>query len=1110
MPETPDDLREWLQAATAEGVLGRLLDRGLARGMIWHNGRVPPGAPSFSRSLTADLLDYAHTLVAVTLRLRDVAPAAPLVERAFLAAGEAIEAAVHRDAVHNATGFHRVTCAAAFHLAGYSARAYSMLPAPAAIHNLSPTEVVLVHLMRRQLDQVADMASSWLLNDDNADAAIARRLAASPAFQMDDACDAIMTTSFMRAVVLFDHATVTGNPELVAHAVQELRTLVTAARDLNAVSHWWTATLALHLLQELWHVSFHNTIQLLPADDADGARWRRLRQGYIQRLRQRGRAAIELWPSQIKAAHRALDPLDDLVVALPTGAGKTRIAELCVLRAAASGRRVIYVTPLRALSAQIERDLVETFSPLGFSVSALYGSAAIESEDVATLRTAVVVVATPEKLDFALRNDPHIIDDVGLVILDEGHMLGPGEREVRYEALVQRLLHRGDAGMRRIVCLSALFPAPDDMVDLVAWIRRDVPGEAVHDTWRPTRQRFGELTWLSTAARLTVEVGEENPFIPRFVEAVEPPAGSRRRTAFPRNKRELVLAAAWRFVEQGKNVLVYCPLRKSVEPLGKLVDTCVRQGVLKSLGRVEAPVRAALAAGSEWLGRAHPAVRCLEYGVALHHGGLPRPFLNEVEGLMRLGYCRVIIASPTLAQGLNLSASVLLVPSIWRNRKVIPAGEFANIAGRAGRAFVDVEGLVLHVAWERERSRRQWGVQMWRDLINRAKGPLVRSGILMVTMQIYARIAAASELPISEVMEYVTGNARAWELDEKRLQRVGIASAEWERDLASLDAAVLVLLDAATEDGDMKETVSHVLRGSLFSRQAESGHAEEMVVARARYIWSRTGVAQRRGYHAAGVGLKAGEFLNKNIGILMHLLGQAEALLSTGNEESAATTIVDFGDLVFQVAPFRPRELPEKWKLGLRAWVLGREWAEVLDMCGEEESDLFQDAFVYRLPWAMEATRVYALAVGHGGAEDIGGLAAVAVEVGSANRSEMVLLRSGLGSRTAARAAVYSTGAEFDDRAGMLRWARSEAVVGATGLDGWPTKQGRQAWLRFHGRLGSRTAARAAVYSTGAEFDDRAGMLRWARSEAVVGATGLDGWPTKQGRVRPGCGSMGG
>jgi replicative superfamily II helicase len=283
------------------------------------------------------------------------------------------------------------------------------------------------------------------------------------------------------------------------------------------------------------------------------------------------------------------------------------------------------VTPLRALTAQVERDLGETFHPLGFVVSPLYGSAAIESGDAEAFREGNIVVATPEKIDFALRNDPAILDDIGLVVLDEGHMLGPNEREVRYEALVQRMLKRSDSSNRRMICLSALFPTPEEMTDLVAWIRQDEPGIPVHSTWRPTRQRFGVLSWTNNAARLDVKVEEERPFVQRFIEPVHPPPNSRRRKSFPNDKNELTLAAAWRFVEQAKDVLVYCSLRGSVETLGRLLLKCIAQGVLNPLREENQRIKNAMATGREWLPADHPAVQCLRYGIALHHGGLTLP-----------------------------------------------------------------------------------------------------------------------------------------------------------------------------------------------------------------------------------------------------------------------------------------------------------------------------------------------------------------------------------------------------------------------------------------------------------------------------------------------------
>ena len=95
---------------------------------------------------------------------------------------------------------------------------------------------------------------------------------------------------------------------------------------------------------------------------------------------------------------------------------------------------------------------------MGKSISTLYGSIGTSRFESDALKTRDIIVATPEKLDFALRNDPSILDDVGLVVLDEGHMIGLGEREVRYEAQIQRLLSREDADSRRIVSPPSQWP----------------------------------------------------------------------------------------------------------------------------------------------------------------------------------------------------------------------------------------------------------------------------------------------------------------------------------------------------------------------------------------------------------------------------------------------------------------------------------------------------------------------------------------------------------------------------------------------------------------------------------------------------------------------------
>jgi replicative superfamily II helicase len=212
---------------------------------------------------------------------------------------------------------------------------------------------------------------------------------------------------------------------------------VKLAADEGCVPLWWIARLCLSLIDDLWQHSLHVNLPAVAPEGGEG-KYPQLRDLFLASLYGRKTAEVELWPSQLAAARRSSDLSDDLVVALPTSAGKTRVAELAALMTLSTGKRVLIVTPLRALSAQTERSFRNTFAPLGFAVSSLYGASGISAGDEDALRSKNIVIATPEKLDFALRNDANLIDDVGLIILDEGHMIGPTEREIRYEILVQR------------------------------------------------------------------------------------------------------------------------------------------------------------------------------------------------------------------------------------------------------------------------------------------------------------------------------------------------------------------------------------------------------------------------------------------------------------------------------------------------------------------------------------------------------------------------------------------------------------------------------------------------------------------------------------------------
>jgi len=653
--ETVETLTAKLASLVRPAHRGQLLARGLARGMIWSDGTLPPESPNFSPQLTVDLLDHGYRILdAATSLVELLGSSNEDTDRGLRLAGEAIESAVRRgETAESARGFHLVCAAAAFHIAHYSARSYCLLRGELGSLNLSSPELLLCILMKRDLAVLQRECFSWVRNPEHSDERIADRLASEEDdFAAEDALFLALAANFCRAMAIFEFGLLRGESGFVQEAVDRLTAGLTAAANSGHVPMWWLTRLARFLIDDLWMQSYH--VRLPQTPPGQGGDWNRLRHQFIHLMASRDLAHVEFWPSQIAAASRVVDGSDDLVVALPTSSGKTRIAEICILRCLAEGRRAIYVTPLRALSAQVESLLAATFRPLGFSTTAVYGASGVAAADVETLRSGNIVVATPEKLDFAIRQDPDVISDVGIIVLDEGHMIGLGEREIRYEALVQRLLQRSDADSRRIVCLSAIFSPGPSFDAFTEWIRSGNPGEAIRSVWRPTRQRRGELVWRGTGARLDYSVEGTNVFVPRFVEAAEPKG--RRRKPFPQDRNELIVATAAKFAAEGKATLVYCPIRKSVETLAESFLTAHRQGYFS----VELPddhqqrVADAERVGKEWLGESHPAVKSLQIGVAVHHGQLPRAFLREIENLLKDRVLRVAVSSPTLAQGVDL------------------------------------------------------------------------------------------------------------------------------------------------------------------------------------------------------------------------------------------------------------------------------------------------------------------------------------------------------------------------------------------------------------------------------------------------------------------------
>jgi hypothetical protein len=1076
MPVTAEAIEAAIDEAITPGFRGNLVARGQARAMIWRDGVLPAGAPVFAAQLTNDLHGYAYALLALGLRLIDLDGDRSRARAAFEQAASALESVIVRGERGTPDrDFHFVMAAASYHLARLSARAFSLLAILRSDDNFSPIERALALLMLRELDTLERLALDFRLEGGGSDESVAALLEAEDDGEggedpeggdgsvLLEAVDRSLTDRFFAAIAIFLLALERGEAALVGEAVAILSEGMAASGELNMVPQWWGHRIAIHLLRDLWAASFHQVLPLLPNGGA-AEEWPKLRPLFLAILQRRARAEIELWPSQTDAAVRSVDQTDDLVVSLPTSAGKTRIAELCILRCLAGGKRVFFVTPLRALSAQTEATLHRTFGPLGKTISALYGSAGVTTVDEDAIRERHIVVATPEKLDFALRNDPSLLDDVGLLVFDEGHMIGLSEREVRYEVQIQRLLKRPDAASRRIVCLSAILPDGDQLDDFSNWLRRDQPGGVVKSTWRPTRLRFADLRWNGTSGRLNLRVDNERPFVPNFIVGEVPPIG-KRRTIFPNDLSELCLAAAWRLVDDGQTVLIFCPVRAYVEPFAGRILDLHKRGALRSLLDVdESQLLTAITLGAEWLGEDHPLLACLKLGVAIHHGALPTAYRKEIERLLREGVLRVTISSPTLAQGLNLSATAVIIHSLTRNGARIETAEFKNVIGRAGRAYVDVEGLVLYPIID----RHEYRLAQWNELIADVKTREMESGLVRLVITLLSRMLKQVNRSFDQLVDYVLNNAGAWSfprMDGEKREDALQQERLWEGYIASLDTAILALLgDADVPDDGIEAALDTILQSSLWERRMARRTPDRAkaikagLVGRARVVWSQSTSAKRRGYFLAGIGLGTGHALDALAEILNDLLATANFALSENDGDRAIQAITSIAEHVFNIFPFRPDKLPGNWQDILAKWLKGEPLASLASADEQSVLQFIEGSLVYRLPWAMEAIRVRGIA--NNDVVDLAGIpfslddfelsyAVPAVETGTMNRAAAALMQAGFNSRLAAIKAVTVTGATFVNLSGLREWLDSSEVQTASAQPDWPTPETHALWTTF-------------------------------------------------------------
>ncbi|MGW1192039.1 DEAD/DEAH box helicase [Streptomyces sp. NPDC002559] len=335
-------------------------------------------------------------------------------------------------------------------------------------------------------------------------------------------------------------------------------------------------------------------------------------------------------PVQAAAVPVVLEDTGHLVVVAPTGAGKTPIGMVAALEAHARGRKAAWLVPQRSLTDELDREL-QLWRSRGLRVVRLTGEAAVDTE---LIRAADVWVATTEKFEAICRAGSlrDALAEVGCLVVDEIHLLGDPTRGAVLEALLARV--REDSAATRIVGLSATVANADEVAH---WLG----ARLVRTTWRPTR-----LTW-------------QLPLLP----PVDETDWVKRATV----RTEAAVRIARQITGDGGSVLVFCGSKRGVRSTA--LALAADRGV---------PTTGVDADDAEEVERL-----CTKAGVRLHYRDWP--YKREAEQAFRAREAEILVATSTVAAGVNLPARAVIVRDTTLGLDRVEVSMVQQMFGRAGR-----------------------------------------------------------------------------------------------------------------------------------------------------------------------------------------------------------------------------------------------------------------------------------------------------------------------------------------------------------------------------------------------------------------------------------------
>ena len=376
----------------------------------------------------------------------------------------------------------------------------------------------------------------------------------------------------------------------------------------------------------------------------------------------------ELYPPQEQAIVPALEGRS-LVLAIPTASGKSLVAYLAMLQAVLRGGKALYIVPLKALASEKYEDLMK-FEDLGIRVAEATG----DYDDLdPKLGMYDIVVATSEKADSLIRHRAKWLAQLSVVVADEVHLLNDPDRGPTLEVTLVKI--RTFNPNAQVIALSATIK---NASELAGWLG----AELILSDWRPVPLKEGVYqdgkVFFSDNSSRDIE-----------------------------DRGDAVQSLVSDSLGAGGQLIVFVNTRRSAESTAAALCPLVRRFSTETSDELSKLSKRLIGEQEEPTTLGSKLGKCLRCGVSFHHAGLTNPQRRLVEASFKKRLLKCIIATPTLAAGINLPARTVVVRDVRRfdagaGYSTIPVLEIKQMCGRAGRPRFDKYGEAILVAKDEE------------------------------------------------------------------------------------------------------------------------------------------------------------------------------------------------------------------------------------------------------------------------------------------------------------------------------------------------------------------------------------------------------------------------